>query len=157
MVIENVKNLLNSEDGYFIGQIKEKFNTLGYIINYGVLNAKYFGVPQSRERTIIIASSSKSIDLPIEHDNNFVTVRDAISDLAYLESGEGEFESEYKNKAQSEYQKMLRGKKLYNHIATSHSQKAIEKLKMIPPECDKSYLPKELLGKQKFQTTWSRL
>lgn len=157
VVIENVKNLLNSEDGYFIGQIKEKFNTLGYIINYGVLNAKYFGVPQSRERTIIIASSSKSIDLPIEHDNNFVTVRDAISDLAYLESGEGEFESEYKNKAQSEYQKMLRGKKLYNHIATSHSQKAIEKLKMIPPECDKSYLPKELLGKQKFQTTWSRL
>jgi DNA (cytosine-5)-methyltransferase 1/site-specific DNA-methyltransferase (adenine-specific) len=28
---------------------------------------------------------------------------------------------------------------------------------MIPPECGKEYLPKELLGKQKFSTTWSRL
>lgn len=157
IVIENVKNLLNSENGFFIEEIKKKFSELGYIINYGVLNAKYFGVPQSRERTIIIGSKNKSIDLPIEHTNNMVTVRDAISDLAYLNSGEGKLESEYKNKPQSDYQKMLRGKKLYNHIATAHSEKAIEKLKMIPPECDKSYLPKELLGKQKFSTTWSRL
>lgn len=157
VVIENVKNLLNSENGFFINQIKSRFEELGYIINYGVLNAKYFGVPQSRERTIIIGSKGKSIDLPIEHTNNMTTVRDAISDLAYLESGEGAIEDEYKNKPQTEYQKMLRGKKLYNHIATKHSEKAIEKLKMIPPECDKSYLPKELLGKQKFSTTWSRL
>ena len=157
VVIENVKNLLNSENGYFIEQIKKRFEKLEYIINYGVLNAKYFGVPQSRERTIIIASKEKCIDLPMQHTNNFTTVRDAISDLAYLESGEGNFESEYKNKPQSEYQKMLRGEKLYNHIATRHSDKAIEKLKMIPPEGDKSYLPKELHGKQKFSTTWSRL
>lgn len=157
VVIENVKNLLNSENGFFIEQIKKKFAELDYIINYGVLNAKYFGVPQSRERTIIIGSKKKSIELPVQHPNNLTTVRDAISDLAYLESGEGALESDYINKPQSEYQKMLRGKKLYNHIATKHSDKAIEKLKMIPPECDKSYLPKELLGKQKFSTTWSRL
>lgn len=156
-IIENVKNLLNSENGFFIEQIKEKFMGLGYIINYGVLNAKYFGVPQNRERTIIIGSKTKSIDLPAQLRNNMTTVRDAISDLAYLDSGEGSIESEYINEPQSEYQKMLRGDKLYNHIATSHSEKAIEKLKMIPPECDKSYLPKELLGKQKFSTTWSRL
>jgi len=98
VVIENVKNLLNSENGFFIEEIKKKFSDLGYIINYGVLNAKYFGVPQSRERTIIIGSKNKSIDLPVEHTNNMVTVRDAISDLAYLNSGEGNLESEYKNK-----------------------------------------------------------
>jgi len=34
-VIENVKNLLNSENGYFKDQIIEKFSSLGYIINYG--------------------------------------------------------------------------------------------------------------------------
>ena len=52
---------------------------------------------------------------------------------------------------------MLRGKKLHNHIATNHSKVALDKLAMIPPEGDKSSLPKELHGKQKFATTWSRL
>lgn len=155
-VIENVKNLLNSEAGYFKDQIIEKFSSLGYIINYGVLNAKNFGVPESRERAIIIGSLTRSIDLP-NGSGKPVTVRDAISDLAYLESGEGIFETEYKNPAQSSYQKLLRGKKLYNHTATNHSKVALEKLAMIPPEGDKSSLPKELHGKQKFATTWSRL
>ena len=126
------------------------------MINYGVLNAKNFGVPESRERAIIIGSLTRCIDLPIGNDKT-VTVRDAISDLAYLSSGEGEFETEYVNEAQSSYQKKLRAKKLYNHIATSHSQIALKKLAMIPPEGDKTSLPKELYGKQKFATTWSRL
>lgn len=155
-VIENVKNILNSENGYFKDQIIEKFSSLGYIINYGVLNAKNFGVPESRERAIIIGSLTRSIDLPVGTDST-VTVRDAISDLAYLNSGEGDFESDYINKPLSDYQKMLRADKLYNHQATSHSKAALEKLAMIPPEGDKTSLPKELLGKQKFATTWSRL
>lgn len=155
-VIENVKNLLNSENGYFINEIVNRISKLGYYINYGVLNAKDFGVPEHRERAIIIGSLSKSIDLPIGN-NKFVTVRDAISDLAYLESGEGSNEANYKYKAKSDYQKLLRGKKLYNHIATKHSDFALKKLKMIPPEGDKSSLPIELHGKQKFATTWSRL
>lgn len=155
-VIENVKNLLNSEGGYFKDQIIEKFTSLGYILNYGVLNAKNFGVPESRERAIIIGSLSRSVGLP-NYDIKPVTVRDAISDLAYLNSGEGEFEADYINDAQSSYQKKLRGKKLYNHMATNHSKLALEKLAMIPPEGDKSSLPIELHGKQKFATTWSRL
>ncbi len=155
-VIENVKNILNSENGYFKNQIIEKFSSLGYMINYGVLNAKNFGVPENRERAIIIGSLTRCIELPNGEDK-IVTVRDAISDLAYLNSGEGEFESEYINKPQSSYQKKLRAKKLYNHKATSHSKVALEKLAMIPPEGDKSSLPKELHGKQKFATTWSRL
>lgn len=155
-VIENVKNILNSENGYFKDQIIEKFSSLGYIINYGVLNAKNFGVPESRERAIIIGSLTRSVDLPAGGKKP-VTVRDAISDLAYLESGEGVFECEYKNAPESSYQKKLRGKKLYNHMATNHSKVALEKLAMIPPEGDKTSLPKELHGKQKFATTWSRL
>lgn len=157
-VIENVKNLINACDGYFIKQILNEFGQLGYIINYGVLNAANFGVPQHRERAIIIGSLSKSISLPTPSCPS-VTVYDAISDLAYLESGEGVFETPYKNKPKTEYQKMLRNKNglLYNHVATSHSKVALEKLAMIPPEGNKSSLPKELHGKQKFATTWSRL
>lgn len=155
-IIENVKNLLNAENGYFKNQILEKFSSLGYIVDYGVLNAKNFGVPESRERAIIIGSLTRSIDLP-NGSSEIVTVRDAISDLAYLNSGEGIFETDYINKPQSSYQKKLRGKKLYNHTATNHTKDALSKLAMIPPEGDKSSLPKELHGKQKFATTWSRL
>ena len=34
---------------------------------------------------------------------------------------------------------------------------AIEKLKLIPPEQGKEFLPSELHGNQKFKTTWGRL
>ena len=33
----------------------------------------------------------------------------------------------------------------------------IEKLKLIPPEQGKEYLPEEMHGNQKFKTTWGRL
>ena len=156
-VIENVKNLINACNGYFINEIRERFSKLGYIVNYGVLNAKDFGVPQNRERAIIIGSLSRSIPLPKGNSENIITVRDAISDLSYLNSGQGEDVSEYIIESKSNYQKKLRGKKLYNHKATNHSKLALEKLKMVPPEGDKSSIPVELHGKQKFLTTWSRL
>lgn len=157
-VIENVKNLVNACAGYFIEQILDEFHKLGYIINYDVLNAADFGVPQHRERAIIIGSKSKSIKPPTPK-NTATTVRDAISDLSYLESGEGAFASEYITEALSDYQKEMRKNSttLFNHIATAHAKIALDKLAMIPPEGDKSYLPKALHGKQKFSTTWARL
>lgn len=155
-IIENVKNILNSSSHYFRDEILKEIKALGYIVNFGVVNAKNYGVPQSRERALFIASKTKFINFPNPIEKG-VTVRDAISDLAYLESGEGQVISDYINKPQSEYQKRLRGKCLQYHKASEHSKVAIEKLKMIPAECGKEYLPKELLGKQKFSTTWSRL
>ena len=46
----------------------------------------------------------------------------------------GTFEQEYKIKPQSEYQKERRkkSKKLYNHIATNHSEKALERMRQLP-------------------------
>ena len=159
-IIENVKNLVNSENGFFIKQIYEEFERLGYKLNHGILNACDFGVPQSRERTIIIGTLlKKEVTLPNGFTKKKTTVRDAISDLCYLESGEGEDVSAYRIEAQSEYQKKLRkgSEKLFNHKATNHSKIALEKLKLIPPEGDKSSMPKELYGNQQFMTTWSRL
>lgn len=155
-IIENVKNILNSNNHYFRDEILKEIKSLGYIVNNGVLNAKNYGVPQNRERAFFIASKSKYINFPTP-SHEIVTVKDAISDLSYLESGEGEIESDYINNPASDYQIMLRGKFLQYHKASSHSKIAIEKLKMIPPEKGKEYLPQELHGKQKFSTTWSRL
>lgn len=156
-VIENVRNLLNESGGFFINQIRDRFTKLGYIVNDGFINARDFGIPQNRERAIIIGSLSRSINLPKGNGENIVTVRDAISDLSYVNSGEGVLEADYINDSQSDYQRLMRREKVHNHVATNHSPLALKKLKMIPPEGDKSSLPKELHGKQKFATTWSRL
>lgn len=157
-IIENVKNLISSCNGYFINEIILKFSSIGYTINYGILNAKDFGVPQNRERAIIIGSISKSIPLPKKTVEKITTVEEAISDLNFLNSGEGDFKQSYKFPPLSDYQKKMRlNSNLYNHKATNHSELALKKLKMVPPEGDKSYIPKNLHGNQKFSTTWSRL
>ncbi|USI68236.1 DNA cytosine methyltransferase [Lactococcus petauri] len=158
-VIENVKSLLSTSNGWFKEQILTAINDLGYQVSVGILKAIDYGVPQKRERTIFLCSKHKKISLPAPTTKDIVTVREAIGDLAYLNSNEGDFEQEYITEAISDYQRMMRSnsKKLYNHKASNHSNIAIEKLKMIPAEKGKEFLPKELLGKQKFKTTWGRL
>lgn len=158
-VIENVKALLSTSSGWFRDQIVESVEGLGYHINYGVLNSKKFGVPQKRERAIFICSKTRNVTMPIGTSDKTITVREAISDLSYLNSGEGEFEQPYITDATSEYQKAMRNgsKKLFNHKASNHKPIAVEKLKLIPPECGKEYLPIEMRGKQQFNGTWGRL
>lgn len=158
-VIENVKALLSTSAGWFRDQIVSKVTDMGYKVNYGVLTASDFGVPQARQRAIFICSKHKDITLPVPTCFTPITVREAISDLAYLNSGEGKFEQEYITEAESNYQRQMRegSKKLYNHKASNHAKIAIEKLSMIPPESGKEYLPAEMIGKQKFACTWGRL
>ena len=158
-VIENVKGLLLAANGWFRDEIVHTIENLGYYVNVGVLNAADFGVPQSRERTIFICSKSGKISLPKPTVIDRTTVRDAIEDLAYLESGEGAFEQDYITEAKSKYQSKMRegSGKLFNHKASNHKQIAIEKLKLIPPEQGKECLPEEMHGNQKFKTTWGRL
>lgn len=157
-IIENVKTMLTAADGFFINEIKEKINDLGYVLNYKILNSSDYGVPQTRQRAILIAHKNRLISFP-KQNNGIVTVKDAISDLSYLNSGEGSFCTEYQTKAKSNYQVWAREKSqnLYNHVATNHSELALKKLSLIPPEKGKEYLPIDLIGKQKFKTTWSRL
>lgn len=158
-VIENVKGLLLASNGWFKDEIVKTIGELGYTVEYGVLNASDYGVPQARERAIFICSKHNRVTLPTKTAKKVVTVREAISDLSYLESGEGAFEQDYALDVSSDYQKLMRkgSKKLYNHKASNHKQVAIDKLKMIPPEKGKEFLPEELIGNQKFKTTWGRL
>lgn len=158
-VIENVKGLLLASNGWFKDEILKSIEELGYTVKYGVLNAADFGVPQARERAVFICTKGKAIDLPKPTVRRYTTVRDAIEDLSYLNSGEGAFEADYSTEAVSDYQILMRtgSKKLYNHKASNHKQVAIDKLKLIPPEQGKEALPSELHGNQKFKTTWGRL
>ena len=158
-VMENVPNLLTAEKGFFLNEIKGLFKDYGYSIRYGILNAADYGVPQNRRRAIIIGkylATPPELPLPCKQK---VTIWDAISDLAYLESGEGEFEQEYRNSPKSDYEKKMRkgSKILYNHMATKHSALALERLSLIPPNAGKEVLPKEHITKSVYSGTWSRM
>lgn len=54
LVFENVKGLLSHNRGGTFRTIVSAFAELGYRVEWQVLNSKYFGVPQNRERIYII-------------------------------------------------------------------------------------------------------
>lgn len=55
LFLENVKGLKNHDKGQTLQVILATLEELGYSYSYEVVNAKYFGVPQNRERLFIIA------------------------------------------------------------------------------------------------------
>lgn len=158
-IMENVPNLLTSEHGYFKREIEELFGGLGYQINADILNAADFGVPQNRKRAIIIGRlGAHKVEMP--HINTKrVSIWDAISDLAFLDSGEGSEVQNYFMSPQTEYQKRLRrgSSLLYNHVATKHSDVAISRLQLIPPDKGREVLPPEHKTKSIYSGTWCRM
>jgi len=78
--IENVPGLDTKPDSP-LGKFKHFLDKNGYIFDEGVLNTKYFGVPQNRRRYVLIATRvRKQISLPKENKVNIKTVRDSIGD-----------------------------------------------------------------------------
>ncbi len=58
-VLENVKYLIYHDGGKTLKIILESLEDIGYYVNYALLNSKDFGVPQNRERLVIIASKKR--------------------------------------------------------------------------------------------------
>ena len=54
LLLENVKGLLNHENGVTFETIISTLDELGYNVEWQVLNSKNFGVPQNRERVFIV-------------------------------------------------------------------------------------------------------
>lgn len=157
-LIENVPNMLTAGNGYFKKEIYRLFEDLGYKLDSAILNAYDFGVPQLRRRAFVLGKLDGAVNLPIGFEER-TTVWDAISDLAFLESGEGQEVQDYIYEPQSSYQRKMRknSSKLYNHVATRHSDIALERLKLIPPEMGREVLPKEHLTKSIYSGTWTRM
>ena len=59
LFLENVKGLLNHERGKTFTTILQTLEELGYETQWMVLNSKFFGVPQNRERVFIIGHLSR--------------------------------------------------------------------------------------------------
>ena len=55
-IFENVKGLLNHDGGKTYETILQTLNELGYDAQWGILNTKFHGLPQNRERVYIVAN-----------------------------------------------------------------------------------------------------
>ncbi|MBR0598596.1 DNA cytosine methyltransferase [Sinanaerobacter chloroacetimidivorans] len=64
LLIENVPGIDSPKYGGILNQFKEKISTYGYHYKDSNINAKYYGVPQNRNRRILIASKHDGIDFP---------------------------------------------------------------------------------------------
>jgi DNA (cytosine-5)-methyltransferase 1 len=67
-MLENVKGLLNSKNKKYVDRIYKDLDNAGYDCIHYLLNAKYFGVPQSRERVFFIATRK---DIKFKNNNLF--------------------------------------------------------------------------------------
>lgn len=78
-LFENVRGLLY-KNKWYLKEIIEHLEGLGYKISVQLLNAKFYGVPQNRER-VIVMGAKKTIKFPSKF-NFKVTVGEAIGELA---------------------------------------------------------------------------
>lgn len=60
ILLENVKQLVGHDGGRTFKVILERLNELGYYVKWEVLNALDFGLPQKRERVIIVGFLDKA-------------------------------------------------------------------------------------------------
>lgn len=79
--IENVPGL-ETKEGSPLDRFKKALKQKGYCFSDGVVNAKYFEVPQNRRRFVLIASRlSETIQLPEQNkEKPIITVQQAIGD-----------------------------------------------------------------------------
>ncbi|MEE9408836.1 MAG: DNA cytosine methyltransferase [Polaribacter sp.] len=138
-VMENVKGLLSMKSGEVIKQIVgefEKAGEFGYEVKYQVLKASDYGVPQSRQRVIVIGIRKDlglTPEFPLKKYAKEVTVNEAISDLPTIHAAEGTESQKYTKKIQNTYQEFMRknSKSVKNHIAMRHTQRVINRFKAI--------------------------
>ncbi|MEG0275114.1 MAG: DNA (cytosine-5-)-methyltransferase, partial [Longicatena sp.] len=151
-IFENVLGLLsmrNDKGNPVINDIYSMFsdidNEVGYTIQKKVLNAKDYGVPQSRERVFLVGIRSdiqmnwKFPTKTIRRDN-YLTVSDAISDLPHLDMEQQS--NVYALQPQNEYQILMRQgcTNLTEHFNGEYGDKMQAIMEAVPEGEGKDYI-----------------
>lgn len=153
VLFENVIGIINKPNISIVKDLVNSLESLGYKVDWRIMNAANYGVPQKRERFFLIAYLGKNTNIVFPSpthifDGNVIgtkfkekyienkldgekaiTLREAINDLPSLESGK--FSKSYRSGPNNQYQSERRGKltELTLHKATNHSKKMIEVIK----------------------------
>lgn len=164
-MMENVPGLVKLFDGRAKEAIIKEFSNIGYNVNYEILNASDFGVPQNRKRVFFVGlrkdifGAGTFFEFPLIMGNRILTCENALSDLPLLEGSLGEDFMEYELPPQNEYQKIMRrnSEGIFNHIATQHKEQTVEIIKLVPDGGNYKSLPEELRQTRKVNIAWTRM
>lgn len=85
-LFENVKGILSMNKGTLFEHVRKEFEDIGYSLQYKILNAVDYGVPQLRERVILVGFLGENdFQYPepthVEGLLPYVTLQDALKDL----------------------------------------------------------------------------
>lgn len=125
-VMENVARMLSHNKCQTILEIKTEFESLGYKVQYKVLQAADYGVPQKRQRVFIVGTKNKEFNFPTPIGKT-ITVKEAIGDLPPLKSGETS--------------------SIPNHFAMKHSEQMLKKMSYVTDGGDRNQIPEDLRPK----------
>ncbi len=162
-VFENVVGILSMDQGKLFKQIQIEFEELGYKLQYQILDAVDFGVPQHRERVILVGFKEENnfIYPTPTHGKNlkpYVTLKDAIGDLPILKSGEKK--NTYANGITNEFLKFVRnsdGEYVEEHSAPKNGEHLIKIMETLKDGQSKEDLPEDIRPKSGYGNTYAKL
>ena len=140
-LFENVKGLLSFKDlsgELLLPKIIGEFDKIGYVVNYKIVNASDFGVPQKRERLILVGyrkdlTIKKSFfDYLYEYIENAPKLKELFADLPTIKAGTNY--TEYSCECSSEFiNKYIRNKKdiLTQHVSRPHNENDLKIYKLV--------------------------
>jgi len=152
-LFENVAGLMTLNQGKVVNNILCLAKKLGYNLQYEVLNAEDFGVPQKRKRIFFIGTKKKASNLFLHEVNDINTVRHAVDDLPILENGNNLDELYYsRNTRLFDYQKMMRhnGRRIIlNNLVSRNNDLVLKRYRYIPPGGNWTNIPSNLMSNYK--------
>jgi DNA (cytosine-5)-methyltransferase 1 len=121
-VFENVLGLLSMSKGKFLEKILAGMKAVGYDVAIWRMNAAHYGVPQRRQRIVLVGVPSGcaapqrpveltpgDLSLEVSFLRNPASVQEAIGDLPPLEAGEDGSAFTYRHLPATTYQAFMRG------------------------------------------------
>lgn len=162
-VFENVTGILSMDGGRLFRQVQAGFEELGYTLKHQVLNAVDYGVPQLRERVILVGFLGENpfrYPAPTHGEGRrpYVTLGEAVGDLPPLKSGQKS--DRYLHGADSEFLAFVRqgGEQvLTEHAAPKNGPGLIRIMEALGEGQGKNDLPEELRPKSGYGNTYAKL
>ena len=150
VLMENVPGMALGDDSEIVRTMAARLEDIGYFVDYRIVNASDYGVPQKRQRLIFVAlRNGDGFVWPAETVDN-VTVDDAIGDLPVLGALLGERCQVYGG-AESDFQRAARvgmraddSSKVWDHITRPVRDDDREAFSLMTPDTDYGALPDRL-------------